>query len=75
MSRQPSHEWTKNEVKEVAKLWETSTSKELSEKLGVKEFQLQYIVGQMKKAGFTLTKKHKNGNMQNLLKEALSEMQ
>lgn len=66
--------WTKSEIKTVATLWETSTVEELCKKLDITINQLNYIVTQMKKAGFKLAKKHKRSQVQSLLKEVLREM-
>lgn len=74
MKRKKSHLWTKDEIKTVASLWETSNFEDLCNKLDVKDFQLNYIVGHMRRAGFKLTKKHKKGYLQNLIQEVLLEV-
>lgn len=73
-TRKPGHMWTKTEIKAVAELWNTATTKEISEKLDVDYQQLNYTVREMRKAGMSLPKKHKNGNIQSLIKEVMGEL-
>ncbi len=68
-TKTPSHMWTIAEAKIVLTLWNQKTKAEVAEELGVTELQLQGIVAQLRKAGFNLPKKHKNGHLRNLLEE------
>lgn len=68
-----SHMWKKDEIKKILELWNTMNVVELAKEFNVNKQQLGYIVIQMRKAGFTLPKKHMNGKLQSLLKEVLAE--
>ena len=68
-----THQWTKAEVKKVAQIWDKKSADEIASELGVKTIQVNYIVMQMRKAGFNLPRKHRKGTLQVLLKEALAE--
>ncbi len=74
MARGISHQWTKEDIKKVATLWDTNTTAEIKEQLGISTNQLTYIVGEMRKNGFTLPKKHKNGYIRALIEECRKEM-
>lgn len=65
----PRHMWTKNEVREVYKLWVSKTKEETAKALGVTPMQLMHIVGEMRRAGIDLPKKHRKGHLRNLLEE------
>ena len=71
MTRQ-SKMWTKEEIKQVTTLWETSTMKQMLETLNVTYTQLAYIVKEIRKAGYNLPRKRANGNIQTLIKDALN---
>jgi hypothetical protein len=73
MIKNARHMWTKNEVKKVQSMWNTSTKEEICEELNLESHQIMYIVNAMRKAGFDLPKKHKKGQLQNLLREILAE--
>lgn len=74
MIKKQPHMWTKDDVKTVAKLWNSATVKELCDKLNVEYQQLNYIAKEMRKAGFDLPKKHSKGYVNSLLKEVYNEM-
>lgn len=69
-----AHMWTKEQLKSVAELWSTTTTKELCEKFNIEYMQLNYIVHEMRKAGMDLPKKHKIGNLQGLIREVMAEL-
>lgn len=64
-----SHMWTKDDLKKVLQLWESNTKEEIAAEIGVTELQLYHAVGQLRKAGFNIPKKHKKGQLRNLLEE------
>jgi hypothetical protein len=74
IEKKPSHSWTKDEIRSVAKLWETVTSRELCDRISINYQQLLYIAREMRKVGFVLPKKSKIGYVRNLLLEVKEEM-
>jgi hypothetical protein len=67
-----THSWTKDEIKKLAKVWESKTMDELAEEFGVERTQLSYIVGEVRKEyPKLLTKKHSIGKLRALIIEAL----
>jgi len=74
MAKRVGHQWTKEQVRIVATQWVSATKEEIAKKLGVRTDQVNYIISQMRKAGFYLPKKHKKSELQSLLKECLKEM-
>jgi DNA-binding MarR family transcriptional regulator len=68
------HMWTKQEIKEVIKLWESSNLNDISEHLNLTISQVQSMAKQIRKAGFNLPKKSKVSTAQKMVKEVLSEM-
>lgn len=65
--------WTKDEAKKVLRLWSSKTREEVAKEIGVSELQLYNIVTQLRKAGFNLPKKHRNGHLRNLLEEMAND--
>lgn len=72
-TKDKSHMWTKQEIKKILSLWDSSTPEELAESFNVKKTQLMYIILKMRQAGIKLAKKHKNGYLSNLIQEVLQE--
>ena len=72
--KRDNHEWTKSDIKKICDLWKTKTTKEICAELDISYVQLMYMRAQMTKAGFALPRKRKNGYLQSLLKECLSEV-
>lgn len=68
------HIWTKDEVRKIAQIWETKSIGEIAEELGVRPEQVSYMVGEMRKNGFNLSKKYRRNEIQSMLKEVLAEM-
>jgi biotin operon repressor len=66
--------WVKEDIKAVLMQWNTKTTKQLSDELGCSEAQIMYIANQARKLGYDLPKKHKNGVVQNLLREVIAEI-
>lgn len=66
--------WTKDELKKVLKMWDSKTTEEIAEELGVKKVQVQGIANKFRKLGVKLAKKHRVGYMNNLMKEVIKEM-
>jgi hypothetical protein len=65
--------WTKQDINTLIELWETSTPKEIADKIGVSINPLNYMRMQIKKAGLILPKKRLVNHYQSLIKEVLSE--
>lgn len=65
--------WTKNDISTVLDLWETTSNRDLANKLGVKPQQLQYMRMQISKAGYDLPRKRVVGVSQGLIKDVLRE--
>lgn len=68
-----SHMWTKDEIKKIFEIWESSTIDEVAEELGIERIQVQYMANQIRAAGYELAKKHRKGYLSSLIKEALGE--
>lgn len=68
------HSWTKDEVKRIVSLWDQKNPDELANDLNISKLQLMYMVGLIRKNGYKLTRKRKNGTLSILIKEALSEL-
>lgn len=66
--------WTKDELKVVLTQWNSKTTAQLAEELGVNTQQIMYIAAQARKLGYDLPKKHKAGVIQNLLREVITEL-
>lgn len=69
-----SHMWTKDQVKRIATVWENKNVEDIAEELGVNRKQVMYMVGQMRKAGFKLARKHKKSYLHVMLTDVLTEL-
>lgn len=74
-NRAPKHQFTKDEIKKVYRLWEGKSVVDIANDLGLKEQQVTYIATQMRKSGIKLTKKRKKGYLRNLIEEVKLEME
>lgn len=72
---EPKHQFTKDEIRQVMKLWMSKTSAELCEDLDINYGQLQYIVAKIRNAGFDLPKKRKIHIVDGLIKEVMAELE
>lgn len=68
------HMWTKNEVKKLYTIWDTTSMEDVCEELGIDAGQVRYMVAQMRKQGFPLQKKRKIGQTMTMLKELKAEL-
>lgn len=68
------HFWTKDEIKKVANVWESTNPQDLADDLKIEHKQLMYMVKKMRDVGFKLTKKRKVAYINTLLNEVMSEM-
>lgn len=66
--------WTKDQIKKLARVWESSSLQELADEFHVEKSRVQSIVASMRKVGFKLAKKHREGYQRGLLQEVLREM-
>lgn len=72
-NRVQRHQYTKNEIRQIANLWETESIQDIAESLHLERKHVQYVANQIRKAGYPLAKKHKNGVMQSLIKQVFEE--
>ncbi len=68
------HMWTKDEIKKIARMWTDKTMQDIADDLGVEKIKIAALTTQMRKAGFNLPRKHRNGYLLSLLKEVKAEM-
>ena len=66
--------WTKDELKQFLKLWESKTTEDLSREFGVKGSTISAIAGTFRKEGMKLTFKRKVGSVNHLIKELVKEI-
>lgn len=71
---QVHHMWTKDEIKKIFRLWENSNPQDLADQLGVKLSQLKNVVTAMRKVGFPLVQKRRNGAYAKVLNEVKREL-
>lgn len=69
-----SHMWTKDEIRRVVKVWESSTPEDIGKELGVTRLQVNQIAGKLRKAGVNLTKKRQAGYLSKLINEVANEI-
>lgn len=69
-----SHQWTKEDVKKVIKLWDSMTKEEIALELDITESQVGSMAFRIRKAGGNLAKKHRKGLCEELIKEAILEV-
>lgn len=74
MKHKKHHMWTKDEVKSLYTLWEDTSIEDLADKLKVEVSQIRTMAGAMRKKGFKLAHKRKNGYIQSLLDEVKKEL-
>ena len=75
MAYMKKHLWTKAELTEVMKQWETYSVEEIAETLHVSPTQVFYAAGVLRSAGATLVKKRQRGTLNLLAKEVVKEIQ
>ncbi len=68
------HQWTKDQIKKVLKMWESHTAQEIAEEIGVSKEKITGIANVLRKKGFKLSKKRQNGYFQILIDELKQEM-
>ncbi len=66
--------WTKDELKEFVKLWESVSSAELAQRFGVTKATISAIAARFRRAGFPLVMKRRNGHLDELISEAIREI-
>jgi len=72
--KKTKHMFTKQEAKSLLTLWNTNSKEEIAEKLNLTLDQVSYLTGQMKLAGFKLSRKHQKGHFIVMLAELKKEM-
>lgn len=65
--------FTKENIREVMDLWESKTTDQIAEKLGVNRNSITYIANIIRKEGVRLPKKHRVGYIRGLIKEVIAE--
>lgn len=74
MKKQANHMWTKEEIKKLYTLWNELSMEEMCEELGLEPKNIRYMVSQMRKNGFNLQKKKKNGRLMSMLQDVKKEL-
>jgi len=74
VKRTKSHMWTKDDIKEVIRLWDDATLEQIAERINVPKYKIQWMAKQIRKAGHDLPLKRKNLNTQLLIKEVLRDL-
>lgn len=74
IAQKEKKEFTKEEIKAVARLWKESSTSDIAKELKITVAQVVYLATQIRKAGFKLPKKRRNGVNQFLVKEAMGEL-
>lgn len=69
-----SFQLTKDVIKEFVNIWDDMTTSQIAKKFGITNAKVSYIALQIRKAGYPLTKKRINGQMQSLIHEAIKEL-
>lgn len=69
-----SYMWTKESIKTLIKLWDTSTIEDIAEELGVRKDQVSSMARRVRKAGYELPRKSVKGEVEKLIKEAIGEL-
>lgn len=72
--RKRSQLWTKEEIKELLTMWDTSTKQDLAEKLGREPHQIAAMAARVRRAGYKLARKRMKDIYGNLIKEAMEEL-
>ena len=73
-SKQANHLWTKEEVKRLYTLWDKINMEEMCEELGLEAKNIRYMATQMRKNGFNLQRKKKNGRLMSMLQDVKKEL-
>lgn len=68
------HLWTKDELKQLVRLWDDKTTDELAEEFGVQKHSIYYIAKEFRKHGYKLPKKHHVGKTGSLIQEVIKEL-
>lgn len=67
-----NHQWTKDEIKKLVRIWDSMTLGEVAEEMGLEKTQVQYMANEVRKLyPKFLAKKHRRGVIMGLIKEAL----
>lgn len=70
------HQWTKEDIKAVLRMWKTKTASQIAQELHVTVAQINYIAFQVRKVDKAiLPKKYREGYSQSLIKDAIAELQ
>lgn len=68
------HLWTKNDIRKLIDLWESKTIAELAEEIGCKESAVAFMAYQLRKEGFTLSRRKRQvGITRKLIKDVIDE--
>lgn len=67
--------YTKEQIKQVIKLWGDYSTEDIAKKLKIEKKQVSYLATQIRAAGFKLPKKHIIGKTRSLIMEVLNELE
>jgi hypothetical protein len=63
--------YTKEHILTIAKLWEQKTVKEIADELGLEPKNVIYLALMIRRAGYKLARKRKNGSRLSFIKDCL----
>lgn len=69
-----NHMWTKEQIKKIVAIWDTTSKEDVAKALEVKPEQVQYIVTALRASGIKLARKHRGGYMKNLIEEVKKDL-
>lgn len=64
---------TKDIIRKLIDLWETKSTRDIAEELGVELGRVSYLATQIRKEGYDLPRKYIRGVTRKLIKEVLAE--
>jgi len=70
----PTYEWTKENIKKVIEMWDTKSTREIAESLGVKQDKVSHLVAALKKHGIPMRRKYGHWPTTAFIKEIKNEM-
>lgn len=65
--------WTKDEMRLLMDLWDSSNPEEIGEKIGVSRQKVNYMANVMRKAGVPLQLKYQRGTVSLMIKELIAD--
>lgn len=66
--------WTKENIKQLMKLWDDNTLEEIANEMGLQTGQVQYMAHAIRKMGYVITRKHVRGRIKSTIEDAMQEL-